>query len=452
MADTVTPSRRDDSLVRVLGTWGLAASIVNVTVGGGIFRLPAAAAADLGAAAPLAYVVCALLMGLIVLCFAEAGSRVSLTGGLYAYVEVAFGPLVGFVSGATLWGGVTAAVAAVSSFFADALLALVPSLGAGMGRAAALIVIFVTLGALNIAGVRGANRFNALMTAAKLVPLLALVIVGVASVHRANLVWSGAPHPANVSRASAVLMFAFFGVESALVPGGEVREPARTVPRAIFIAMLAITVLYLAIQTVAQGILGAALVDQKTPLAEAAAVAMGEPGRELILVGSAISMFGYVSGMTLAVPRMLFAFGRDGFLPAQLAAVHPRSRTPYVAIAVQTLIIAALAVSGSFEKLVIIANGSVLLVYVACCCAVLVLRRRDVRDVGAPFRAPFSGIVPVLAIAVIGWLLASLSEDEWKAVLVVLVVAIVVYAASLPSRRARHAASVSRISNAETSA
>src|SRR5579884_2377838 len=222
MTDTVTAPqaapRREDSLVRALGTWGLAACIVNLTVGGGIFRLPAAAAGSLGAAAPVAYVICALLMGLIVLCFAEAGSRVSLTGGLYAYVEVAFGPLVGFVAGAMLWGGVTAAVAAVSSFFADALVALVPALGAGAGRSVALSVILVTLAALNIAGVRGANRFNALMTAAKLVPLLVLVIVGIGAVHRANLVWSGAPQPANVARASTVLMFAFFGVESALVP------------------------------------------------------------------------------------------------------------------------------------------------------------------------------------------------------------------------------------------
>ena len=85
----------DGSLVRTLGVWGLAASIVNVTIGGGIFRLPASVAGILGTAAPLAYLVCAVAMGLIVLCFAEAGSRVSLTGGLYAYIEIGLGPLVG---------------------------------------------------------------------------------------------------------------------------------------------------------------------------------------------------------------------------------------------------------------------------------------------------------------------------------------------------------------------
>ena len=173
--------RSEQSLVRALGTWGLAANIVNVTVGGGIFRLPAAASAALGAAAPVAYLVCAVAMGLIVLCFAEAGSRVSLTGGLYAYVEVAFGPLVGFLTGAMLWAGITAATAAVSSFFADALTALIPALAIGQARAASLVIVLVTLAALNIAGVRGASRFNVVMTLAKLLPLLLLVILGAAS-------------------------------------------------------------------------------------------------------------------------------------------------------------------------------------------------------------------------------------------------------------------------------
>src|SRR5437667_4605249 len=133
------------SLLRAVGVWGLAASIVNLTVGGGIFRLPAGVAAAIGLAAPLAYVVCALAMGLIVLCFAEAGSRVALTGGLYAYVEVAFGPFVGFLAGVMLWSGITAALAAVSSFFADGLAALAPALAGRVAREATLGAILVAL-------------------------------------------------------------------------------------------------------------------------------------------------------------------------------------------------------------------------------------------------------------------------------------------------------------------
>jgi len=427
------------SLVRALGTWGLAASILNITVGGGIFRLPAAAAGALGAAAPIAYIVCAVAMGLIVLCFAEAGSRVSLTGGLYAYVEVAFGPLIGFLCGVMLWAGITAATAAVTSFFADALGALVPPLASEPARTASIVVILGALAALNIAGVRGASRFNAVMTVAKLLPLIALVVVGASAVRGENLRWTSTPATPDVARASAVLIFAFLGVESALVPSGEVHDPSRTVPRAIFLAMIGATVLYLSVQLVTQGILGPALVGQKTPLAEAAAVAMGASGRTLILVGSTVSMFGYVSGMTLAGPRMLFAFGRDGFVPAQLAMVHSRFKTPYVSIVVQTLVVIALAVTGSFEKLAIIANGSILVVYAACCLAVIQLRRKGVQESGTPFRVPFASVVPILAFLAIAWIMTSLSADEWRALLVVLAVAAIAYASSITSRRVARA-------------
>jgi len=432
----VTGNTNERSLVRAMGVWGLAAGIVNVTVGGGIFRLPAAAAGSLGPAAPLAYILCAVAMGLIVLCFAEAGSRVSLTGGLYAYVEVAFGPLIGFLVGVMLWAGITLATSAIASFFGDALGGLIPSLAGGVARIITLAVILLGFGALNIAGVRGANRFNAGMTVAKLLPLAVLLIVGVFAVHAENLHWKDTPGTGEVARASAVLIFAFLGIESALVPSGEVIDPARTVPRSIGVAMVGITVLYLAVQMVAQGILGPDLAQQKTPLAEAAAVAIGAPGRWLILIGSIVSMFGYIGAMVLAGPRLLFALGRDGFLPPQLARVHARFRTPHVAIALHVVAVFVLAATGTFEKLGIIANGSILLVYAACCAAVLELRRRHIQTDRPPFQPPFGILIPVLAFAVIAWILSSLTAGEWKAVGIVFVAAIVLYFATMPSRRA----------------
>jgi amino acid transporter len=143
--------------------------------------------------------------------------------------------------------------------------------------------------------------------------------------------------------------------------------------------------------------------------------------------------------MTLAVPRTLYAFARDGFLPAPVAAVHARFHTPYVAIALQTVVVAMLAVSGSFERLAIIANGSILLVYAACCVAVLQLRRLGTVSDGTPFRVPLAGVVPVLAFAIIVALLATLSADEWKALLAIVGVAAVVFVASIPNRRAQNA-------------
>ncbi|HWJ13257.1 MAG TPA: amino acid permease [Gemmatimonadaceae bacterium] len=426
----------EQSLVRAVGVWGLAANIVNLTIGGGIFRLPAAAASSLGPAAPVAYLVCAAAMLLIVSCFAEAGSRVSLTGGPYVYAGVAFGPFIGFLCGALLMAGVAVATAAVASFFADSVVALFPAIGGGAGRATLIVVVLATLALINIAGLRGANRLNAFMTVAKLAPLAILIVAGLFAMNWRNASWQSAPTPAAVTRASAVMIFAFLGVESALIPSGEVRNPARTVPRAVFLAVPVVAVVYLLVQLVAQGLLGANLAGQKTPLAEAAAVAMGPSGRMLILVGSSVSMLGYLAGMTFASPRMLFAFARDRFLPAPLASVHPRFRTPHVAIAVQTIAVMALSATGSFEKLAMIANGSVLIVYAICCLGVLMLRRRGVQESDVPFTSSITRFAPFAAVAVIVWLLTGLSADEWKSVGLLIVLLVAAYAISSPSRRA----------------
>jgi amino acid transporter len=278
------------------------------------------------------------------------------------------------------------------------------------------------------------------MTAAKLLPLTVLVIGGLRAVHSENLAWHATPGVPEIARASTFLLFAFLGIETALVPSGEVANSARTVPRAILLAMAIVTVLYLAVQLVTQGILGNALATQQAPLAEAAGVALGPAGKQLILVGSVVSMFGFVSGTMLAVPRILFAFARDGFLPAGVAAVHPRFHTPHVAIVVQAACVIALAVSGTFEQLAIVANGAILLVYAVCCAAVLELRRRDVRAGGEPFRAPASAAIPVVAVIVIGWLLTSLKANEWAAIGMIVGAAVALYAVTHSTRMAKRRA------------
>jgi APA family basic amino acid/polyamine antiporter len=425
MTGPVATSER--SLVRAIGTWALAAGVINVTVGGGIFRLPADVAASLGAAAPLAYVVCAIAMGLIVLCFAEAGSRVSLTGGPYAYVELAFGPYVGFLTGVLIWLLGTTAVAAVSTVFATNTAKLFPVFEQPTLRALLLIASFATVATVNILGVKQGSRLNGISTVAKLLPLVLLVVCGVFFVQPSNLAIVTPPAIGDVTRASIVLIFAFSGVESALVPSGEVKDPARTVPRAVFVAMFAITFLYIAIQLVAQGVLGSALATSTTPLADAAGAVLGPWGRILLLSAVVVSTFGYLSGMTLAIPRALYAFGRDGYLPAVIASVHPRYRTPHVSIALQTALACTLAITSKFGPLAIIANVAALLVYLACSLAAWQLRRRDVRAGGIPFRVPGAGIVPLLSCAMIIGLLSSITLPEWRVLLIVLAAASVLF-------------------------
>ena len=426
--------RSGEPLVRAVGTLGLAASIVNVTIGGGIFRLPALVAAALGPQAPLSFLVCACAMGLIVYCFAEAGKRVDLTGGPYAYVEVAFGSFAGFLAGVFVWLLGTLAVAAVSTIFADSIGVLVPALEGTAGRAVFLVATFGVLSAVNIRGVAQGTRLNAVATVAKLLPLVLLIVAGAFAIDPANLRWTESVSAGAVARASILLIFAFSGVESALVPSGEIKDVKRTVPRGILLAMVTITVVYLAIQLVAQGVLGPGLAGQKTPLAAAAAGVFGPWGGTMLLLGATVSMFGYVSGMTLAVPRALYAFGRDGFLPRAMARVHPTWRTPHLAIAAQSALVCALAITSGFERLAILANLVTLLLYAGCCLAAWELARRDPETAGSISSRLRQGVAPLLACGLIAWMLTSITREEWRVAGLVVVAAVLVYVLTLKGR------------------
>ena len=422
---TGRPDQQGDAgLVRAIGVRGLTASIINVTVGAGIFVLPAVVAAGLGPAAPLAYIVCAALMALIVLCFASAGSRVSLTGGLYAYIEVAFGPFVGFLGGVLYWLMASFAVASVASAFAGSLGVVWAPLGAGIGRTVVLAALFTGLAAVNVRGVAPGAGLVEVVTAAKLIPLLTLVLAGIWFVHTDSLLWTTMPSASQVGRTAIILIFAFVGVEVALVPSGEVRDPARTVPRALFLALAITTTLYLLVQGVAQGILGSSMsAYAAAPLAEAAGRVLGRAGRVLVLAGGTISMFGYVSGDMLGSPRSLFALARDGILPHVLARVHPRFRTPYLAIVTYAAIVATLAISSSFTQLAILANVGSLSLYLLCVIASYELQRREVRGSGTPFTTPGGPLVPILAAGAIVWLLSQATWKEFAIEAIVLVAA-----------------------------
>ena len=422
------PSRTDDGLVRAIGVRRLIASIVNVTIGAGIFVLPAVVAAGLGAAAPLAYIVCALLMALIVTCFASAGSRVSLTGGLYAYVGVAFGPFVGFLAGVLYWLMAMFAVASVASALAGSVGVLWPLATTAAGRAALLLTVFGLLAAINVRGVAPSARLIEAVTVAKLLPLLTLVVCGLFYAGGRSAAIEKMPDLSTVGRTAIVLIFAFVGVEIALVPSGEIRDPARTVPRALFSALAITTALYLAIQYVAQALLGAAMPQYASaPLAEAASRMFGPGGRVLMLVGAIVSMFGYVSGDMLGSPRTLFAFGRDGILPPAFARVHPRYHTPHIAIVAYAVVVAALAISSSFTQLAVLANVAALSLYLLCVGGSWELQRRDVRMGGRPFTVPGGPLVPALAIVVIVWLLSQATRREFLVEVTVLGLASVGY-------------------------
>ena len=285
MADEATLSieqaeRVDHQLVRGIGIPALTANIVSSTIGAGIFVIPATVARGLGPAAPLAFVCCAIAMVLFVTCFAIAGSRVSLTGGLYAYVEVAFGRYVGFLAGVLYFLTALGAVAGVVNVLANSVALVVPFLGGPVMRIVVMLGVYGSLVLINIRGVREGAGAVTVITVAKLLPLLLFICVGLFFIHPPNTCpWSGWPGSKSLGDAVILLIFAFVGIEVALIPSGEVKNPARTVPRSAYLALVITTVIYILIQIVGQGTLGADLANHPdAPLAEAAATFLGNLG------------------------------------------------------------------------------------------------------------------------------------------------------------------------------
>jgi basic amino acid/polyamine antiporter, APA family len=320
-------------------------------------------------------------------------------------------------------------MAAVATVLVANLGSLLPVLASRTASAAVLVAIYAMFAAVNILGVERGTRLNSALTIAKLLPLLLLIGAGIFAIAPDNLAIGESADVRALARSSILLIFAFAGVEAALVPSGEVKEAARTVPRAILIAMAATTVLYAGLQFVAQGVLGPALATSKAaPLAEAAGIALGSWARILLLVGAVISMLGHAGAMILATPRMLFAFARDGFLPSALVRLHPVHRSPVAAILVQCAIVLGLAITSTFERLAILANISTLVLYGACCLATWQLRRHDVHANGTPFRVPALGITIALACLMIGWMLTGVTTAEWIAFAIGLVVATAIFA------------------------
>lgn len=426
----------DHQLVRAIGTPGLTANIVNATIGAGIFVLPASMAAGLGPAAPLAFLCCAAAMAIFVTCFALAGSRVSLTGGLYAYVEVAFGRYIGFLAGILYCLTAVCAVAGIVNVFVNSVAGIIPSLGNPILRIVVMALVYGILVLINVRGVREGAGAVTFVTIAKLLPILVFIGIGVFFIHPANLSWSTWPSSKSLGENVILLMFAFVGIEVALIPSGEVKNPTRTVPRSIYLALALTTFIYLMIQIVGQGTIGPALSQYKdAPLAEAASTFLGSFGRTLLLAGATISAFGFVTSDILSSPRMIFALGRDGTLPAWFAKVHPRYRSPHTAIVTYALIAFVLSVTGSFEQLALLSNVAVLLMYLLCFAGCWLLLQREKASGPRGLSFPGMKIVPILAIVTVIWILAHATMREYLVNALVLVVASLLYLARMGLRR-----------------
>jgi amino acid transporter len=396
------------TLVRAVSRWQIVGLATNDVIGSGIYLLPAAAAALLGAASIWAVLLAGLVVGLLVLCYAQAASGFDQAGGSYLYAREAFGPFVGFEVGWLMWLTRIASVAALSAGLALAVAPFWPAAATGLGRAVLIVAAIGSMAWVNVVGVRAGAAMAVALTIAKMVPLVLFALIGLAFIDWPRLAVATLPAGHRFGEAALLLLFAYAGFENTPSAAAEYRNPQRDVPFAMIAMIVLVTSTYVVIQTVAVGTLPG-LAGASSPLADAAARIAG-PGAALFMTaGAVVSIAGNIGNTTLFGPRYAYAIAADGFGPAALARVHPRYRTPAVAIVVQSVAAAILALTGSFVALALLSVVTRLLTYIATTAAVIVLRPR-LRSRPGTIALPGGVAIPVAALGVS---LALMAAATW---------------------------------------
>jgi amino acid transporter len=420
------PSNTGYEIVRGIGRWDLVALMVNITIGSGILGLPSKLFALTGVYSVLALVLCAALLAIVAICFAEVGSRFTHTGGPYLFTRTAFGATPGFIVGWLYWVSRVLTFATICNLLVVYVVRVVPALQGPGPRIA--IVSLVVLGILlvNLLGIRQATVVSNGLTLLKVSLLLVFGVVGILAVNAWPDAPAALPPAGDFSDAMLLGIFAFVGFEAALVSAGETRNPRRDVPFAVAMSLLLVLVLYAAVQIVCVAAVPE-LAASTAPFADAAIVLWGPVGETVIAVGAIVIMLGSLNSGFLATSRLPFAFAEQGDVPAVLARVHPRFRTPHVAIFASAALVWLATVASSFLSAITLATSTRMVVYIAGCIALIELRRRsDVQPAGfiAPLGPAIAGIASVLSFA----LLANASSRELMQLAIAAVVGVVILA------------------------
>ena len=416
----------EEKLVRGISRWDLTAIAINTIIGAGIFGLPAKVTALIGSWSLVAFVVCAVIIGLVVLCFAEVSSRFQATGGMYLYAKEGFGSIVGFEVGWLYW------IVRVTTFAANCNLLLayisffypIPKEGALRIIVITLIVFSLTL--VNLIGVKQSTLLTNVFTVGKIVPLVILATVGLFFISPANFNFSITPDYTAFSSATLLLIYAFVGFEATVIPAGESKNPKKDMPFALLLALAIVAILFILIQIVAIGTLPE-LAKSEKPLADSAQVFLGAFGATLISVGAIVSIFGNLNGGFLATTRIPFAMSEQKELPEFIGKTHEKFKTPYISIIITSIVILIWTLLTSFLAAVAIATITRLIVYATTCAALPVFRNREDAP-KAEFTAPLGIGAAVLSLILIVWLLTQVDYfKEGLPILIAIGIGLILY-------------------------
>lgn len=413
-----------EQLKREIGLWGLIANSVNIIIGAGIFILPVLVAERLGTGSIWAYLLCGALMILIMMCFAEVGSKITITGGAYTYIETAFGRFAGFLTANIfIFGAGITANAAVANGLADTLSYFFPVFKEQAFRVFFFAVIFGGLAYFNIRGIKNAVAIVKFNTVAKLIPLMMIILAGWFFIPHGGIKFTAPGSSASIGEISLILLFAFVGAETALNVSGEIKNPSRTIPRGIMASIFIVVVLYILIQVVVQAILGSTITEHRdAPLAETGRIMFGAAGALIVIIGATFSMFGNISGMVLNMPRILYAASRDTVIPVPaLARIHKKFLTPHISIAIYALMGFIFASIGEFRQLAMLSSASYMIIYLGVVLSVIKFNAGKGKGIWKSY------IIPGASTVVILWVLSNLPVNELTGMVIFITILSVLY-------------------------
>jgi amino acid transporter len=365
---------------------------VNAIVGSGVFALPDDMQRSMGGWSPFAFLLCAVLLMPVALCFAELAGRHEETGGSFLYVRNAFGPKVGFLVGWYCWMNTFVSWAANMTLFVE----LVGVRAFPLNKFVAVGGI-LALGAVNYFGVKPGAWVVNLVVIGKLTAIFCFLAVGLFAFDPSKL---GGPLPygvAGVGQGIYLALFPLQGFEVTPITAGETQNPRRNVPIGTLGALLFSALLFVIVQATLATTYPGIANDSGRPLAEGARY-LGPVLGTIVLVGSMISIGGFTAGSALGSPRYAQAIAANGLLPAQVASLHARWGTPHIAIILTTVLTAVLASRFDYRELVGMSNITIVVQYLFTCLAVPALRRQGPSP-GNAFVIPWGGLIPYIGAA-----------------------------------------------------
>src|SRR5690242_7409896 len=388
--------------------------MVNTMVGASIFGLPALIAARLGKWSPFGFLVAFAIIAVIAACMAEVASQFQDAGGPYMYTKVAFGRFLAIQNGWLTWLTRIAAASAVANLFIIYLGEFFPEVTKPIARAAVLTVLSGFLAAVNYRGVSGGNRLSNVFTVTKVSLLAFFVLAGLAALaFRPEIRVNPTPIHATSSgwfEAVLLMMYSYAGFDPALIATGETRNTRKDIPIALFSAIAATTLLYIAVQY---------LVIHTIPNAGSSAAPVVDSARRLlphwavriVAAGTLVSAYGYLSANMLHTPRVTFAMGERGDFPVLFAKIHPHFRTPHVSITIFAALLLIFSIAGDFPGNAMLSIVSRLFIYGSVALALPVLRKKHPN--ADAFRLPGGVFVSALALFLTAVLVTRMHRGEF---------------------------------------